>query len=56
LQPPVFGAEDDAVNYGAVGELIGHELIHGFDDQGRKFDPRARASDVADLRLRFHGG
>lgn len=39
LQPPFFNPEaDDAVNYGAIGAVIGHELTHGFDDQGRKFD------------------
>ncbi len=39
LQPPFFSAKvDDAVNYGGIGVVIGHELTHGFDDQGRKFD------------------
>ena len=39
LQPPFFSKDfDDAVNYGAIGVVIGHEMTHGFDDQGRKFD------------------
>ncbi|MBB5017624.1 putative endopeptidase [Chitinivorax tropicus] len=39
LQPPFFNAEaDDAVNYGAIGAIIGHEISHGFDTEGSKFD------------------
>ncbi len=39
LQPPFFNVDaDDAVNYGGIGAVIGHEIGHGFDDQGRKFD------------------
>ena len=39
LQPPFFDNKlDDAVNYGAIGAVIGHEMTHGFDDQGRQFD------------------
>ncbi len=46
LQPPFFDAtKDDAVNYGAIGMIIGHEIIHGFDDQGRKFDAKGNLRD-----------
>ena len=43
LQPPFFDpAADPAVNYGAIGAVIGHEIGHGFDDQGREFDEKGR--------------
>ena len=46
LQPPFFDPKaDDAINYGAMGGVIGHELTHGFDDEGRKFDARGNMSD-----------
>jgi len=46
LQPPFFDADaDDAINYGAIGVVIGHETIHGFDDQGRKFDANGDLKD-----------
>lgn len=46
LQPPFFYAEgDDAVNYGAIGVVIGHEMTHGFDDQGRQFDKTGNLND-----------
>jgi putative endopeptidase len=46
LQPPFFDPKaDDAVNYGAIGMVIGHELTHGFDDQGRKFDAAGNLRD-----------
>ena len=46
LQPPFFDPNaDPAVNYGGIGAVIGHELSHHFDDQGRKFDPRGNFAD-----------
>ena len=46
LQPPFFNLEaDDAVNYGGIGAIIGHEMGHGFDDQGRRFDATGALRD-----------
>jgi putative endopeptidase len=46
LQPPFFDAEaDDAVNFGAIGAVIGHEMGHGFDDQGSKYDGAGRLQE-----------
>jgi len=46
LQPPFFDADaDDAVNYGAIGAVIGHEMSHGFDDRGRQFDAKGNLRD-----------
>jgi putative endopeptidase len=46
LQPPFFYADaDDAVNFGGIGAVIGHEITHGFDDQGSRFDAEGRLQD-----------
>jgi len=46
LQPPFYDNKiDDAVNYGAIGAVIGHELTHGFDDEGRQFDAKGNLRD-----------
>jgi len=46
LQPPFFNKDaDDAVNYGAIGVVIGHEMTHGFDDQGRQYDKDGNLND-----------
>ena len=46
LQPPFYdNAMDDAVNFGGIGAVIGHELTHGFDDEGRKFDGKGNLND-----------
>jgi len=46
LQPPFYNpAADDAVNYGAMGAVIGHEMTHGFDDQGRQYDKDGNLKD-----------
>lgn len=58
LQPPFFDlAADDAINYGAIGGVIGHELMHGFDDTGSRFDAegRLRMWWTADDRTAFDG-
>lgn len=56
LQPPFFYMDgDDAINYGGIGVVIGHEMTHGFDDQGRKFDKVGNLSEwwTADDAQRF---
>jgi putative endopeptidase len=59
LQPPAFRMEaNDAVNYGAIGVVIGHEISHGFDDQGAQYDAQGRlqnwwsAEDLEKFRAR----
>jgi len=57
LQPPFFDPNaDDAVNYGAIGAVIGHEISHGFDDQGRKYDLNGNVRDwwTAEDNQRFN--
>src|SRR5260370_35749945 len=45
-KPPYYDNKmDAAVNYGGIGAVVGHELTHGFDDQGRQFDPQGNLSD-----------
>ena len=58
LQPPFFDPDADmAVNYGAIGAVIGHEMTHGFDDHGRQFDGSGRLTDwwTADDAAKFVG-
>jgi putative endopeptidase len=58
LQPAFYDrAEDDAVNYGHIGAVIGHELTHGFDDEGKKFDGKGNLSDwwTAEDTKKFEG-
>jgi predicted metalloendopeptidase len=56
LQPPFFDAKaDDAVNYGGIGAVIGHEMTHGFDDGGRQYDGQGNLTDwwTPDSAARF---
>ena len=56
LQPPFFDPDaDDAVNYGAIGAVIGHEIGHGFDDQGSRYDGAGNLVDwwTEEDRARF---
>jgi predicted metalloendopeptidase len=62
LQPPFFDAKaDDAVNYGGIGTVIGHEMTHGFDDSGRQFDAEGNLKDwwsadsAAQFKIRADG-
>ena len=57
LQPPAFDVHNaDAVNYGAIGVVIGHEISHGFDDQGAQYDAQGRLNNwwTAEDLKRFH--
>jgi predicted metalloendopeptidase len=56
LQPPFYEKDaDDAVNYGGIGAVIGHEMTHGFDDQGRQYDGKGNLADwwTAESKKRF---
>lgn len=58
LQPPFFDPKaDDALNYGGIGGVIGHEFSHGFDDKGSKFDAEGNLNDwwTSNDRTRFNG-
>ena len=51
LQPPLYDAKmDDAPNYGDTGGTIGHELTHGFDDEGSQFDAKGNLQELVDER------
>ena len=51
LQPAFYDPkQDDAVNYGHIGAIIGHELTHGFDDEGKKFDGKGQSEQLVDPR------
>src|SRR3546814_15159890 len=57
LQAPYFSESvDDAVNYGAIGAVIGHEITHGFDDRGRKIDASSAVRGLWNAEERKSGG